>query len=95
MRWKWREATSKWLLGSYYDDTVRIILGNGRVSCITTKHIAFTHVGRPVSNELLQSSDLSLWVTQMSGIQLFWFYHSLAPYFQSLHILTQNAIEKL
>ncbi len=53
MRWKWREATLRWLLGSYCDDTQPIIPEHERASCIFTKHIAYGRVETAIQDELL------------------------------------------
>ena len=44
MRWKWREAMLKWLLGSCCDDYKPSIAEWKRASCIIPKHIAYSHV---------------------------------------------------
>ena len=51
MPWKWREATSKWLLGSCCDHTEPITLDHERVSCIISKHVAFRHIEAAFLNE--------------------------------------------
>ena len=51
MRWKWQEATSRWLLGSYCNHTEPMIPEHERAYCITSKHIAYTHIETAIRNE--------------------------------------------
>ena len=51
MRWKWLEATSKWLLGSYCDDREPVIPEHERAYCIITKRKAYRRVETAVRND--------------------------------------------
>ena len=52
MRWKWREATSKWLLASCCDDTEPIIPKHERASCIYLKAYSIAHIETAIRDEV-------------------------------------------